>query len=159
MGVFEILVKIYRPNTHPMFPDGGKLTPKLESLQLNETALIDGPLTSIHYMGGGNFHVKRFKQLVDKDTTQIIRPSHLLMIAGGTGIAPFLAMLRYIVQERYLDIPITLLFGNKSKEDILLGEEINLLAKQYPQLKVIYTLDQSEEDWKGENGVINQNLI
>jgi len=33
-GTFDLLVKIYRPNSHPDFPNGGRLTPYLESLKV-----------------------------------------------------------------------------------------------------------------------------
>ena len=36
-GTLSLLIKIYRPNDHPKFPEGGKLTPWMESLQLNDT--------------------------------------------------------------------------------------------------------------------------
>jgi|JI61114C2RNA_FD_contig_61_1149151_length_422_multi_2_in_0_out_0_1 cytochrome-b5 reductase len=32
----DILIKIYRPNSHPKFPNGGKLTPFLEKLELGD---------------------------------------------------------------------------------------------------------------------------
>lgn len=33
-GYFLIPIKIYRPNAHPQFPNGGELTPWLEKLEV-----------------------------------------------------------------------------------------------------------------------------
>lgn len=36
-GHFHIPIKIYRPNTHPQYPDGGELTPWLEQLPVTHS--------------------------------------------------------------------------------------------------------------------------
>ena len=44
----------------------------------------------------------------------------------------------------------TLLFSNLSEKDILLREELDDLAKKYPEtLKVVYYVDKGEKSWKG----------
>ena len=52
-GTLSLLIKIYRPNDHPKFPEGGKLTPWMESLQLNDTMYISGPYGRLEYKGKG----------------------------------------------------------------------------------------------------------
>jgi len=44
-----------------MFPDGGKLTSRLENLEIGESVLINGPLISINYEEKGKFKIRRFK--------------------------------------------------------------------------------------------------
>jgi cytochrome-b5 reductase len=81
-GNFDLLIKVYRPNVHPKFPDGGKLTPFLESLNIGDTIQITGPRGKIRYLGHG---VLEFKT----DTGPVRRTYKKIgMVAGGTGITP-----------------------------------------------------------------------
>jgi len=48
-GYVDLLIKVYRPNEHPKFPEGGKLTPWLESLELNKFMQISGPYGKLEY--------------------------------------------------------------------------------------------------------------
>lgn len=52
-GIVEFLVKIYRSNTHENYPDGGKLTQYLESLQPGQFLDIMGPLGRCTYLHNG----------------------------------------------------------------------------------------------------------
>ena len=36
-GEVDFVIKIYRKNVHPKFPDGGIMTPYLESLKVGQT--------------------------------------------------------------------------------------------------------------------------
>lgn len=86
----------------------------------------------------------------------------MLFIAGGTGIAPFFSMIQEIVREAGIDrsflkgMKITLLYGNKTPEDILLRKELDDLEKTLDGcLQVVYTIDKASEGWSGEVGSIN----
>ena len=39
LGFVELLIKVYFANTHPKFPDGGKMTQYLESLKIGKCFL------------------------------------------------------------------------------------------------------------------------
>ncbi|KAL4430487.1 hypothetical protein ABPG74_005412 [Tetrahymena malaccensis] len=158
---FDALIKIYRPNENPKFPQGGELTPRLENLQLGEEILVTGPLISIFYEGQGKFNIQRFKQEVDKDTTQVIKPNHILFLAGGTGIAPIYSMIQEMIREGNTSTKVTLLYGNKSIDDILLKKELDSFAQQNTNLQIVYTVDsiKKNEQWNGEVGIINKYMI
>ena len=49
---------MYFANTHPKFPDGGKMSQHLESLKLGDTILMRGPKGSCTYLGRGYFAIK-----------------------------------------------------------------------------------------------------
>ena len=49
----DMLVKIYRPNTHPDFPHGGKITPFLENREVGDKLLIEAPFGQFGYEGNG----------------------------------------------------------------------------------------------------------
>ena len=39
----DFVIKIYRANMHPKFPEGGKMTQYLEKLNVGESMLMNGP--------------------------------------------------------------------------------------------------------------------
>ena len=49
----ELLVKIYRPNVNPNFPNGGKLTPYIESLNIGDKINVEGPFGRFGYEPNG----------------------------------------------------------------------------------------------------------
>ena len=52
-GTFEMIIKIYRPNSHPAFPDGGIMTPYLENLKPGDYITIKGPIGRCIYNHNG----------------------------------------------------------------------------------------------------------
>lgn len=48
-----MLIKIYRPNCNPKFPQGGKLTPYLEKLEVGAIINVEGPFGKFAYKPGG----------------------------------------------------------------------------------------------------------
>jgi ferredoxin-NADP reductase len=84
------------------------------------------------------------KQPIEKD---------LFFICTGTGIAPFRSMLHHI---RNHDLPyknIYLVFGCRTKNNILYYNEFIELEKEMPRLRYIPTL--SREQWDGRCGYVH----
>ena len=54
----DLVVKIYPANTHPKFPEGGKMTQYLESLAIGDTIDVRGPSGHLVYKGRGVFDIK-----------------------------------------------------------------------------------------------------
>ena len=53
-----------------------------------------------------------------------------------------------------------MLFANRSEADILLREEIEETARNYPgRLKFMFTIDSAEGEWKYKTGHINKGLV
>jgi len=78
------------------------------------------------------------------------------MIAGGSGITPFMSMVRY-ADERSLKNQITLVLANRSFEDIIYYRELEKLKKN--NFKIIHVLDKSPSGWKGETGIVTADII
>ena len=73
----------------------------------------------------------------------------LLLVAGGSGVAPLMAMIRQRAQAGS-DIPARLLFSSRSFEEIIYREELDRLASTSPTLAVIHTLTRSQPpEWSG----------
>ncbi len=72
----------------------------------------------------------------------------LLLVAGGSGVAPLMSMLRY--REAIVSaIPATLLYSSRSSDEIIYREELDRLSAD-PALRVIHTLTRSHPDgWVG----------
>ncbi|HIH16399.1 MAG TPA: oxidoreductase [Candidatus Diapherotrites archaeon] len=87
-------------------------------------------------------------------------PGHLVLIGAGSGIAPLLAMMRYLTDKR-LSNKATLFFSNKTREDVIYEKKLAELPRQNPNLRVVNTLTREEEgdDWKGERGRVSAEMI
>lgn len=82
---------------------------------------------------------------------------NIMFIAGGIGITPFISMIRYMYEEK-ISIPVTLLWANKSEEELCFRDELAKMEKEMDNLKVVYVMSR-QEDWKMEKGRINRNII
>jgi cytochrome-b5 reductase len=130
LGRLELTIKIY--------PDG-KLTPWLSKLAVGDTAEIRGPKGEMKY----------HKNLVKE----------LGMIAGGTGITPMFQIIRRICEDPRDDTKTTLVYGNKTEEDILLREELDKFADKHEQFTVHYVLSNPDEKWQGEKGRVSKEMV
>ena len=79
-GFVDFVIKIYRKDVHPRFPNGGQMTQYLESLNNGDMMLMEGPKGRLVYEGDGKFIITR-KPLPARKTK-------IGMVAGGTGITP-----------------------------------------------------------------------
>lgn len=71
------------------------------------------------------------------------------MVAGGTGITPLYQVIQYITENQLESSPnLTLLFANRTEDDILLYNELKEYEKTNPKLKVYFSVDKSiKENW------------
>lgn len=157
-GFVEFVIKVYFKNVHPRFPDGGKMTQHLESLKIGDTIKIRGPSGRLEYLGRGNL---QFKLTKDSPTAKKRQVKRLSMVAGGSGIAPMLQVIRAVLKKSDSDpTKLALLFANQSEKDILLRKELEDEAAKHPdQLKVWYTVDRPEEGWKYSSGFVSKEMI
>jgi hypothetical protein len=61
-----VLIKIYRPNANLQFPNGGKLTPFLEKLNVGDKLHVEGPFGKFAYEEGGNITLGRCFTIQEK---------------------------------------------------------------------------------------------
>lgn len=82
---------------------------------------------------------------------------HVIALAGGSGITPFLSMAAAI-RDGIEDFYLTILFGSRKEENILFKEELEQITKACPKVKVVHVL--SEESKEGyEHGFLTAELI
>ncbi|MCQ2470968.1 MAG: FAD-binding oxidoreductase [Clostridia bacterium] len=78
-------------------------------------------------------------------------------VAGGSGITPFLSMARAI-DDGSEDFNLTLLYGAKTKDELVFKDELDAIAERNEKVKVVYVL--SEGKSRGfERGFIGADLI
>ncbi|HEX2739877.1 MAG TPA: ferredoxin reductase [Rubrobacter sp.] len=83
----------------------------------------------------------------------------LLLIAGGSGIAPLMAMIRHH-KAAGSDVPVRLLFSSRSYEDVFFREELESLAAENNTLEITHTLTRSTPPgWTGYDRRIDEEML
>ncbi len=119
-------------------PDGFAAGYMLEEFKEGDEVLSSGPQ--------GNFY---YEELRD--------PKHIVALAGGSGITPFLSMAQAIA-EGTEDFDLTIIFGSRTKEQILFRNELDWIALKCNKVHVVHVL--SDEEAEGfEHGFITADLI
>lgn len=155
LGYFDLVIKVYFKNVHPKFPEGGKMSQHLESMEIGDTIDVRGPSGHYTYKGQGVFEVEE-----NRKEKKIMRCKKIGMIAGGTGITPMLQVVNDILKHPEDKTEVSLLFANQTEEDILLREEIEGMVEENPgRLHVWYTLDRAQENWSYSSGFVNEEMI
>jgi glycine betaine catabolism B len=79
--------------------------------------------------------------------------NNLFLICTGTGIAPFRSMINYVKLHSIQHNNIFLLFGCRTKADLLYFEELKMLSDVMPNFHYLPTL--SRENWEGAHGYVH----
>ena len=85
----------------------------------------------------------------------------LVFIAGGSGIAPFMSMIRETL-ECGLDRQIVLLYGNRAADDVIFHAELARLASRFGNFRYVPVLEESgalNPPWPCRNGLITRAVI
>ncbi|CAF1212328.1 unnamed protein product [Didymodactylos carnosus] len=149
-GYFDLVIKVYPQ---------GKMSQYLDGLKLYDAIEVSGFSGNLMYKNNGIFDIRKRKSEPFK-SKQI---HHLGMIAGGTGITPMYQLLRQILKEdETIDLKLWLLFANQTEEDILLREELEVLAKTHSaRFHLWHTLSRSppSREWSYSIGHVNEQML
>ena len=81
----------------------------------------------------------------------------LLMIAGGSGVVPFRAMLRdWAAGAR--EVPARLLYSSRTLEDVIYRKEFERVAEEGAEVQLTLTR-QWPADWQGHRGRVDRDLL
>ncbi|KAJ5995205.1 cytochrome b5 reductase [Penicillium waksmanii] len=131
-GVLELVIKCY--------PDGLLTGKYLANLEVGDKVLFRGPKGAMKYQKG--------------------LCSRIGMIAGGTGITPMYQLIRAICEDDADTTEVSLVYANRSEEDILLRDELEKFARRYPKnLKLWYMLDHPPQNWKYGKGYVTPAIM
>jgi ferredoxin-NADP reductase len=81
----------------------------------------------------------------------------LVFIAGGIGIAPFIGMIRYVMEEG-LAYDITLMYSNRERGSAAFLDELEERASGNPKLELLLIMT-DDPSWEGETRRIDAELI
>merc|ERR1712179_637488 len=86
--------------------------------------------------------------------------AHIAMLAGGTGLAPMLQVIRAVLGDKNDTTKMTLIFANRSERDILCRAELEELAKD-ARFNLVNCLSRPSdiEEWNGETGYIDAAMV
>ena len=88
----------------------------------------------------------------------LIYDKTLVFIAGGSGITPFMSMIREIA-DCGLDREIYLFYGNKSEEDMIFHAELKDLAVRLNNIRYIPVIERPGAGYDGYSGFITKEII
>ena len=95
----------------------------------------------------GNFY---FNPIIHKNT--------MVCIAGGSGITPFMSMIREIV-DCGLDRTVHLFFGNRSDDDIIFHAELTNLSERFDNINYLPVIEDPSAGFEGACGFVTGQLI
>ena len=114
----------------------GQLTDYLHSLEVGDEITVRGPY-------GNHFPVE------DK-----LKGKNLLFIAGGIGLAPLHSVINYCRHYRNRYGKIDIVYGSRSKEDLVDFQEILDEWCREDGINVHLTIDRAQEGWDGHVGFV-----
>ncbi|NUM34862.1 MAG: hypothetical protein HUU50_09970 [Candidatus Brocadiae bacterium] len=82
----------------------------------------------------------------------------IVFLSGGSGITPFMSMIRYWAAKG-LSNNLTLLYGNRTEKDIIYEKELDTIRERHPKLKIVHILDTPSSSWQGEKGRLSKEII
>ncbi|XP_063679867.1 NADH-cytochrome b5 reductase 1-like [Bolinopsis microptera] len=144
-GYMDLMIKVYKD---------GKMSTYMDSLSIGDEIKVRGPCGKIRYLGKGVFEVEKSRDNIIK-----LNCKRMGMIAGGSGITPMLQLIRDVVKNRNDNTEMTLLFSNKTENDILCRGALDEMC--CPKFKICHTLSQAPipKDWCYATGRVNKAMI
>ncbi len=117
--------------------EAGDFTSHIDDMPENAVVYVDGP--------HGTFSIDRHDG-----------PGYVF-IAGGIGSPPMMSMLR-TMKDRKNSKPAWMFYGNLNLESIAYRDELDEL-KQHLNLEVIHVLEEPPDNWQGETGFIDAEIL
>ncbi len=140
-GVGECMFSITSSPTNEEFMEFsikkcGCVTEVLHAMEVGQQITVRGPY-------GKNFPVE--EDFKGKD---------LLFIAGGIGLAPLRSVINYVRHYRNNYGKVVIVYGARSKDDLVDIEEIKTEWMNEPNTEVYLTIDRPQDDWDGHVGFV-----
>jgi len=95
----------------------------------------------------GNFY---YEPLIDS--------AGLVFLAGGSGAAPFMSIIRETVEKKAA-LKIHLIYGSRKPDDIIFDKELKDITAKNKNIKVDYVISEPPVGWKGASGFLDENVI
>lgn len=126
-GMLELLIKRYPGGRYAELLDDGSIAP-------GDELAFTGPYGAMRLRPGDG---------------------EVLLAAGGSGMAPVLALLRQLAAER-ASRPVRFVYGARTEADLILLDEVERLGAQLDDFAFVPVL--SDADWDGARGMVHEAL-
>jgi CDP-4-dehydro-6-deoxyglucose reductase len=125
---------------------GGEFTDRLFHDDMQSALLtIEGPLGKFVYRPGA--------AAPGADAARGAPP--MLLIGGGTGIAPLLSILRHLI-ENGINRDIQLYWGVRSEQDLYAHATLEALSRRAASLRYVPVLSEASPQWRGLTGWVHE---
>ena len=114
----------------------GSLTDYLHGMNVGDEITVRGPY-------GNAFPVET-----------ALKKQNLLFIAGGIGLAPLRSVINYVLDNRSDYGTVDILYGSRSKDDLVQLKEIQDVWMKTEGVNVYLTIDREQEGWDGHVGFV-----
>jgi cytochrome-b5 reductase len=129
-GYFQLIIKQYGMGPTSRF---------MHERKVGDTIWVSGPHEGGHFSEG--------------------MATRIGMVACGTGITPMISIIRTVILRR-MDVSISLIFGNKTIDDIILRDEFDSYAEKHSNFKRYYVLSRGAPNpWTMGTGRIDKNTM
>ena len=140
-GISEAMISITSSPTNKEFMEFsvkkcGCLTEWLHSMEEGQMITVRGPY-------GRHFPVD--DELAGKN---------LVFVAGGIGLAPLRSVINYVRDNRDKYGRVDIIYGSRSKDDLVYYDEIVAEWMNTPDFHVHLTIDREQEGWDGHVGFV-----
>jgi CDP-4-dehydro-6-deoxyglucose reductase len=142
---------------------GGEFTEQLfDQDPQNALLTIEGPLGQFVYQP----HVATLGVAVTPGFADTPKPrvAPMLLIGGGTGLAPLLSILRHVI-ENGIERDMILYWGVRSERDLYAHAVLEDLAQRCPaesrpaRLRYAPVLSEPSPDWRGSRGFVHEAVL
>lgn len=82
----------------------------------------------------------------------------MLLVGGGTGLAPLLSMVRHVV-ENGIERDMTLYWGVRGERDLYARALLEGLAARAPRLRYVPVLSEPSPEWQGARGWVHEAVL
>jgi len=89
-------------------------------------------------------------------------PAPVLCVAGGSGLAPLIAILKNELGKATKPRDLTLIFGARTRQDLYLLDTLEQIGRQWPgrfDFIPILSGEPTESEWSGRRGLIPDHLV
>jgi CDP-4-dehydro-6-deoxyglucose reductase, E3 len=136
----------------------------------------DARLLELHVrrVAGGEFSEKLFDADPQKSLLTVEGPlgqfvyrpgiAPMLLVGGGTGIAPLLSILRHVI-ENGIERDISIYWGVRSERDLYAQTVLENLAQRHSapgrpaRLRYVPVLSEPSSDWQGSRGFVHEAVL
>jgi ferredoxin-NADP reductase len=86
------------------------------------------------------------------------RHKRVVMIAGGSGVTPMMAMLRYI-DDLCISVVATLIYCVRAEGDVLFKSDLAVLNRHLRDFRVVLVVSQPGPEWTGWKGRLRREIL